>query len=212
MQMREIVTRQIWNPICWLWNTCRHGMCTLIISGDGSGGGLLPLTSHPPPTPPHSSTTACTNPDWILHLLKTQSRKNEDSIWKNFNKDKLPLSLNQGMLIGAFIRGAAADNVTLAWGSYFAIKHLHSNDFIIAHAGCQRQTNRAANPLSLAGLFHSNRPANCISYQLIVLLSSWPSGKPGPTTMRCLLLEESVFNHFCPPLLFCLQCINKCFK
>lgn len=129
-----------------------------------------------------------------------------------FNKDKLPLSLNQGMLIGAFILGAAADNVTLAWGSYFAIKHLHSNDFIIAHAGCQPQTNRAANPLFLAGLFHSNPLANCISYQLIVLLSSWPSGKPGPTTMRCLLLEESVFNHFCPPLLFCLQCINKCFK
>lgn len=30
-----------------------------------------------------------------------------------FNKDKLPLSLNQGMLIGTFIR-VAADNVTLA--------------------------------------------------------------------------------------------------
>lgn len=62
---------------------------------------------------------------------------------KNFNKDKLLLSLNQGMLIGAFIR-VAADNVTPARGSYFAIKHLHSNDFIIAYTGCQRQTIWAA--------------------------------------------------------------------
>lgn len=133
---------------------------------------------------------------WRLHL-------------KNFNKDKLLLSLNQGMLIGAFIR-VAADNVILTWGSYFAIKHLHSNDFIIASTGCQGQTNWAAAPSSQPLPFKS--PANCISYQLMVLLSSWPSGKPGPTTMRCLLLEESVFNHFCLPVLFCLQCINKCFK
>lgn len=128
---------------------------------------------------------------------------------RNFNKDKLLLSLNQGMLIGAFIR-VVADNVTLPRGSYFAIKHLHSNDFIIAYTACQRQTSRAAAPSSQPLPFKSL--ANCISYQLIVLLSSWPSGKPGPTTMRWLLLEEPVFNHFWVPVLFCLQCINKCFK
>lgn len=96
---------------------------------------------------------------------------------KNFNKDKLLLSLNQGMLIGAFIR-VVADNVTLAPGFYFAIKHLHSNDFIIAYTGCQRLSSQAVAPSSQARPFKSL--ANCISYQLIVLLSSWPSGKPGP--------------------------------
>ena len=109
---------------------------------------------------------------------------------KNFNKDKLLLSLNQGMLIGTFIR-VAADNVTLAWGSYFAIKHLHSNDFIIAYTGCQWQTSRAAatsfQPLPFKSL------ANCISYQFIVLLSSWPSGKPGPTTMRDVYCLKSLY-------------------
>lgn len=76
-------------------------------------------------------------------------------------------------------------------------------------AVCDRLTEPRPLPPSFA---HSKRLANCISYQLIVLLSSWPSGKPWPTAMRCLLLEESVFNHFSSPVLFCLQCINKCFK
>ena len=61
-------------------------------------------------------------------------------------------------------------------------------------------TNAAAAPPlppPLNSRFHSNRLANCISYHLIALLSRQPSGKPGPTTMRRLLLEEPVFNHFC---------------
>lgn len=168
-------------------------MCTLIISGASCS---LP------------SPISYTNWTGYYICLKLNHEKWRLDL-KNFNKDKLLLSLNQGMLIGAFI-WVAADNVTLAWGSYFAIKHLHSNDFIIAYTGCQRETNWAADPSFQPLPFKS--PANCISYQLIVLLSSWPSGKPGPTTMRCLLLEESVFNHFCLPVLFCLQCINKCFK
>lgn len=110
-------------------------MCTLIISG---------ASCSPPSTPP--PPISYTNWTGYYICLKLNHEKWRLDL-KNFNKDKLLLSLNQGMLIGAFIR-VAADNVTLAWGSYFAIKHLHSNDFIIAYTGCQWRTNWAAAPSS----------------------------------------------------------------
>lgn len=122
------------------------------------------------------------------HLFHTQTRlditfalnsimKNEDLIWKKkkkkFNKDKLRLSLNQGMLIGAFIR-VAADNVTLARGSYFAIKHLHSNDFIIAHTGCQRWPGSATAPSSQPLPFKSAGKLYQLSAQsAFIKLAQW---------------------------------------
>lgn len=151
------MTRQIWNPICWLWNTCRKEMCTLIISG---------ASCTPPPAISYTNRTG------YYICLKLNHEKWRLDL-KNFNKDKLLLSLNQGMLIAAFIR-VTADNVNLARGSYFAIKHLHSNDFIIAYTGCQRQTNWAAAPFSQTLPFKSAGKLYQLSaHSAFIKLAQW---------------------------------------
>ena len=136
--------------------------------------GIL-LPQPPPTTTPPPLPISYTNWTGYYICLKLNHEKWRLDL-KNFNKDKLLLSLNQGMLIGAFIR-VAADNVTLAWGSYFAIKHLHSNDFIIAYTGCQRQTNWAAAPSSQPLPFKSG-------WQIVSAISSECFYQAGPVASQ----------------------------